>query len=324
MSRNRLGRGLSSIINPQTARPAPTAGGQASSTGITPPRHAHSDAPPPADTHGARSSATDGLLEIPLDSIRPNRHQPRQRIEQAALEALAASIREAGVVQPVLVRRERDDMYELIAGERRWRAARIAGLTSIPAIVRDSSPATALELALIENLQREDLSALERAAAYQAYLEHFGGTVEELARRLGESRANVANYLRLLGLPKQVQELLATGDLTMGHARALLALDDTQQQVRLATLAVRRRLSVREVEARVKRAGDRTTSPPPAVSSSKRHIDELQRKLSQALGLPVRIQPGRRKNAGRVVIQYNSLEEFDRIAERLTGRSHLE
>lgn len=306
MSKSRLGRGLGSIIQPSTT----------TDTART--------IPPAPVGQTAESVRQDGYVELRLDQIHPNRNQPRQRIDPAALEALAASIRESGVIQPVIVRRSDDGTYELIAGERRWRAARIAGLETIPAVIREASHARALEWALIENLQREDLTPLERAAAYQHYLNEFGGTVEGLAARLGESRSNVANYLRLLSLPKQVQDLLADGSLQMGHARALLMLQDAEQQLRLARLAIRRALSVREVEARAKRlaASGATASEAPATAASgyRRHMAELERSLSQALGLPVRIQPGRKKNSGRVVISYNSLDEFDRIAERLGGR----
>lgn len=306
MSKSRLGRGLGSIIQASTSR-TPVA-----------PIPAAPSAPAQA------GEPRDGYVELRLDQIRPNQNQPRQRMDTAALEALAASIRESGVIQPLIVRRSDDGTYELIAGERRWRAARIAGLDTIPAVIREASHAKALEWALIENLQREDLTPLERAAAYQHYLNEFGGTVEGLAARLGESRSNVANYLRLLSLPKEVQDLLADGSLQMGHARALLMLRDAEQQLRLARLAIRRALSVREVEARAKRltASDAPTAAPrPAAAAGlRRHIEQLERKLSQALGLQVKIQSGRRKNSGRVVISYNSLDEFDRIAERLGGQ----
>ncbi len=304
MKKSRLGRGLGSIIQPATQQ--------------SPTQPAVPPAPlPPRPTTG------DGYVRLRLDQVRPNPQQPRQKIDQAALEALAESIRTSGVIQPIVVRRADDGGYELIAGERRWRAARLAGLETIPAVVRDVSPAQALEWALIENLQREDLTPIERAEAYQHYLDRFGGTVEQLAQRIGESRSNVANYLRLLSLPEPVRAMLADGSLQMGHARALLMVQDAEQQLRLARLAIRRALSVREVEARAKRlAGDSQPTPPtPApVSGLRRHIAELERSLSQALGLQVRIRPGRRKDSGRIVIQYNSLDEFDRVAQRLGGR----
>ncbi len=307
MSKSRLGRGLGSIIQPSTSRE--TAG--------------QIPAAPIVETDPAQRR--DGYVEIPLEKIRPNQNQPRQKMDEAALEALAASIRESGVIQPVLVRRADDGHYELIAGERRWRAARLAGLKTIPAVVREASHAEALEWALVENLQREDLTPLERAAAYQHYLDEFGGTVEGLAARLGESRSNVANYLRLLSLPQEVQALLEDGALQMGHARALLMLRDAEEQLRLARLAVRRALSVREVEARARRGSAPSAPPSPQPAGGlRRHIEQLERKLSQALGLQVRIQPGRRKNSGRIVITYNSLDEFDRVAERLGGRVETE
>jgi ParB family chromosome partitioning protein len=216
----------------------------------------------------------------------------------------------------------------LVAGERRLRAARLAGLDAVPAIVREFSDSESLEVALLENLQREDLGPLERAAAYQQYLETFGGTVEDLAKKMCESRANISNYLRLLKLHPEVCYMLGNGELGMGQARALAGVADSQRQLALAKLAARRNLSVRQVEELVRKAVSPTETRPsePDIerSSAQAHLASVEEALSRELGLRIRIMPGRKKNSGRMVIRYNGLEEFDRIAERLGGRANLD
>ncbi|MBK9119239.1 MAG: ParB/RepB/Spo0J family partition protein [Phycisphaerales bacterium] len=299
----RLGRGLSALVsNRRLDTPLPL-------------QHA-----PPVDAV---------LPEIPLDTIRPNPKQPRTLFDDQALAELAASVRQSGVLQPVLVRPVGDDQFELVAGERRWRAARLAGLMTIPAIVRSLDDRAALEIALVENLQREDLGPLERATAYQNYLHTFGGTVEELAQRLGESRANVSNYLRLLKLSPEVCFMLGAGELGMGQARALAGVVDPQRQLAMARLVARRNLSVRQVEELVRQATETDPIDPPATRSARLsrgvgHLADVERSLSKALGLRVRLVAGRRKNSGRIVITYNNLDEFDRIAQQLGGEVHLE
>lgn len=289
----RLGKGLSALLATPAHRPT-------------------TDLPP--HTHGTRY--------VPVDQIHPNPRQPRATFGEATLADLAGSIRDRGLLQPVLLRTRSGGGFELIAGERRWRAAQLAGLREIPAVVREASDAESLELALVENLQREDLAPLERAAAYQQYLDSFGGSADDLAARLGESRSNVANYLRLLKLQPEVCFLLGSGELSMGHARALAAIADEQRQLALARLAARRRLSVRAVEALAREPEQR----PEAVRAATRrvHAEHTSEQLSKALGMPVSLIPGKKKNSGRVVIHFSSLEEFDRIAERLTGRTGLE
>jgi ParB family chromosome partitioning protein len=252
----------------------------------------------------------------------PNPRQPRTHFDPAALDELAQSIRRSGVVQPVVVRPTACDRYELVAGERRWRAARIAGLERIGAVVRRLSDAEAVELALIENIQREDLSPLERAAAYQRYIEVFGVSAEELATRLGVSRPSVINYLRLTRLPAEVRELIASGDLAMGQARAIAGIESVQDQIRIARLAVRRNLSARQVEDLARGAvnGDLTADASASAAlrtGRQKHFDEIERAMSRAVGARVRLYSGRSKNSGRIVISYSSLEEFERIAERL-------
>jgi ParB family chromosome partitioning protein len=301
----RLGKGLSALIGPRTA------------AGF---RHAPAPAIEPL-----AAGLPDGMLrEIPLDRIRPNPRQPRANFDHTTLEQLAASIRHSGVLQPVLVRRVEDGQFELIAGERRWRAAELAGLEAIPALVREPSDADAFEMALVENLQREDLGPLERATAYQQFIDMTGATADALAERLGESRASISNYLRLLKLDELVQQMISDGALAMGQARAIAALSIPQRQVALARLAARRNLSVRQVEALAKESFDVT---PPATRPSPRrdsHLGELEEQLSKALGLSVKVRPGRKKNSGCIAIRYDSLEEFDRVAERISGRSSME
>ena len=272
------------------------------------------------------SSAPEGQVKsLPIDQLIPNRNQPRTHFDDSSLRELSDSIRTSGVLQPVLVRKASDQKYELVAGERRWRAARVAGLKHVPALVRELNDAEALELALVENLQREDLNPMERAAAYRRYLDAFGGSADDLAGRLGESRASVANYLRLLKLSDEVRALVDAGELSMGHARALLSVSDPQRQIAAARLAVRRNLSVRQVESLCK---EPDVEPGTVVSGGRplrdQHVVDLERSLSKSMGLSVRVQPGKRKNAGRVVIQYANLDQFDMIAERIAGRSNLE
>jgi ParB family chromosome partitioning protein len=229
------------------------------------------------------------------------------------------------MLQPVLVRPAGDGEYQLVAGERRWRAAQLAGLERIPAIIRAASDAESVELALTENLQREDLNALERAEAYRQYLDAFGASVDELAVRVGESRPSVSNYLRLLKLDAPVQDLIRAGELGMGQARAIAGVEDRQAQLALARLAVRRNLSVRQVEALAKLAdGVREEGGARGTVERPRHFDDVERAFGRALGLAVQVKPGRGKNAGRIVIRYRSLQEFDRVAERLGAREFLE
>jgi ParB family chromosome partitioning protein len=302
----RLGRGLNALVgNRRPFQPAPPANDEASAAS-------------PVDTTPYR--------EIPVADIRPNPRQPRTTFSDRSLDELALSIKAQGVLQPIVVRKV-DDAYELVAGERRWRASQAAGLETIPAIIRDLSDSQSLELALIENLQREDLGPLERAAAYQNYLEAFGGSIEDLARRLSESRANISNYLRLLKLHPKVCYMLGRGELGMGQARAVGGLEDHTKQLAIAGLAVRRNLSVRQVEDLVRQAleGNDQDDSNNSVSreTSLSHFTEVERSLSKAVGLKVKLRPGRRKNAGRIVIAYNNLDEFDLIAEKLGGNISL-
>lgn len=315
----RLGRGLSALIGSRTpATPASPPAAHPSQPSSTPPAQ-----PSVSDELGHRSR----IDSIPIDAIRANRFQPRSSFRADALDELAASIRETGVLQPVIVRRTGTGEFELIAGERRWRAAKLAGLVEVPAIVRDATDAESLELALVENLQREDLGPLDRAASYQQYLDAFSATPEQLAKRLGESRANVVNYLRLLRLADGVKQMVAAGELHMGHARAIVGVPEPERQLAIARAVVRRGLSVRQVEALAQRQdGLDVTSGVGAGGSAPAslHLEEVARSFSKALGVPVSLRTGRSKNSGRITIRFKSLEEFDRIAARIVGRAVVE
>jgi ParB family chromosome partitioning protein len=273
---------------------------------------------------------TGGLEELPTASIRPNRFQPRDHFDEEAMGALADSIREVGVLQPVLVRPVGDG-YELIAGERRWRAARRIGLQTIPALVRETDDATALEHALVENLHRDDLNPLEEAAAYQQLIEDFGLTHEAVAAQVGRSRTSITNALRLLQLPPTIQKLVHDGRLTMGHARALLATPDRAFQEQLAQRVVREDLSVRAVEEAIRdRDGQPSTSytePNAGATRAPRSrlrppgLLELEELLGDHLETRVSISMGAAR--GKVVVEFSTLEDLERIYRLMTagGRS---
>jgi ParB family chromosome partitioning protein len=271
----------------------------------------------PGATRDPAAGGTQRLAELDLDRIRPNPQQPRDRFDEDAILSIAESLKRHGVLQPIVVR-EVSDGYEIIAGERRWRAAQRAGLERMPAVIRDASAQESLELALVENLQREDLNAVEEAHAYQMLVDEMGMTQDEVARRVGRDRSTVSNYLRLLKLPVGVQELLIEGRLSMGHARALLGLEDGAAVARLAAEAVAKGLSVRQVEARV-RAGERSATGA-APTRRDPDVEAAEKKLTRALGTPVRIHG---KERGRLDIRFTSLDELNRIYDLLLelGRS---
>jgi len=261
-----------------------------------------------------RAPLREELRDLPIEALEPGRYQPRTRMDQEALSELAASIRAHGVMQPILVRQAGGERYEIIAGERRWRAARMAGLATIPVLVREVPDRQALAVSLIENIQREDLNPLEEAAGIQRLLQEFGMTHAEAAQVLGRSRSAVTNLLRLLDLAPPVRELVAEGRLDMGHARALLALP-VARQLELAREAAERGLSVRDVERRAV-AGVKT---PRASGRSKRDQDvlRLEEELSGRLGTPVEIKAGAKKGTGRLLISYGSLDQLDTLIARL-------
>lgn len=307
-STRRLGRGLDSLVSTLRMRSSPDP--DDASGGIKDGQ---------TDIEGS-SPASTKTIDISVHSIRPNAFQPRGHITEENLDTLVQSIRKNGVLQPILVRRVQDG-YEIIAGERRWRAAKLAGTVSINAIVKDADDEQMLELALIENIQREDLNPMERASAYRRFSTQFGLTADEVARRTGEDRTTVTNYLRLLDLSAPLQELVASGRLSMGHARCLLGVRSDARRMELATAAAYSELSVRALEKMVRqeRRPDEgsATDPPQEVRVRSAHLRDLERRFEEAMRTKVTIHEGKRKGTGRVVIEYQSLDDFDRIADRL-------
>jgi len=262
-----------------------------------------------------------GLLEVPVNAVSPNPKQPRTHFDDEAIASLAVSIREVGILQPIVVRKAGAG-YELIAGERRLRAAKLAGLATIPVVVRDTDDADTLREALIENIHREDLGPIELAEAFRQLLEELGLKQEELADRVGVSRSHIANTIRLLQLPIDVQQLLTDGKLQAGHARALLTLGDAEAQNTLALRTVAEDLTVRDVEDLVRRYVDGPTEksvktapvePPPSDTT----MSEVEEILSEQLATRVQIQMGKKR--GRVVIEFGSADDLDRIVSEIIG-----
>lgn len=263
--------------------------------------------------------ADDRLTTLSIDLIRPGKYQPRSHMDEAALDELAASIRAQGVIQPVVVREIGLGEYELIAGERRWRAARKAGLTDVPAVVKTVADEAALAMALIENIQRQELDPIEEAHGLKRLISEFGLTHESAADAVGRSRSAVSNLLRLLALPEPVQALLHQGQLEMGHARALLALP-VVQQLELAHEAVEKGWSVREVERRVQQLSDQKTTPPVAEKRVDPDIARLEQEVSERIGAKVSIRHGAR-GQGRLQVEYANLDDLERLLEKLQAKS---
>jgi ParB family chromosome partitioning protein len=266
-----------------------------------------------------RESTGDGTRTIAIEEIHPSAGQPRKTFDDGPLEELAASIRTQGIIQPLIVRARAAGGYELIAGERRWRAAQRAGLHAVPAVIRDVAPAQAFEMALVENLQREDLNPLEEAAGYQRLMSEFGYTQEQLSERVGKDRSTVANSLRLLRLPEPVRALLAEGRQQMGHARALLGLESAAEMERLARRIVSAELSVRRVEEMVRKARQEAAAPaqpPPAPARPSTSARDLALRLTRALGTRVEIVEAG-PDRGQIAITYHSLDQLDALLERL-------
>ena len=292
--RRRLGRGLSSLMTEPVE--VPVDGG----------------APP------ATPPAAGDLLEIPLSSIRPNPNQPRRHFDETALEELASSIRVAGLMQPVVVR-PADEGYELIAGERRWRAAQRLELERIPALVRAVDDPTAAQWALIENVQREDLNAIERAEAFQRLTSRHGWTQQDIADQVGLQRSTIANHLRLLELSDDIQETVRRGQLSMGHARALLAITNLDDRARLAREAVKSGWSVREIERRCRAAGRGPGRRPPTARTANQK--DLEERLGAHLGTKVAIRQGRKAGTGTIAIEFFDLDQFQGLLDRMGFRS---
>ena len=259
--------------------------------------------------------------ELPVTAIRPNSRQPRNSFPETGIRELAASIKEVGILQPLVVR-PTPGSFELIAGERRLRAAREAGLERVPVLIRQAGEDESVELALVENLQRENLSPLETAAAYQALMDGFGLTRERLARRLGKSRAAVANTLRLVHLPERIQALLGEGKLSEGHARALLGLETEEQMTRLAQRVVAEKLSVRKTEELVREmpgsSGETTSAMPQRTNTTRDEFHQASRLMREALELPVRVKS--LKSGGKVEIRFRQTEELEALVSLLTAQ----
>ena len=261
---------------------------------------------------GPASSAEPSTLELPIDAITPNPKQPRKDFDDRALRDLAESLKQSGLLQPVVVRRV-GEAYQLVVGERRWRAAKMAGIERIPAVVREASDAQSLELALVENLLREDLNPMEEAEAYQRLLAEFAWTQEDLAQRVARDRSSIANCLRLLKLPDVIQADLRSGRLTMGHARALLSLDSPAEQLRLREEILTHSWSVRTTEQGVQA---KRTQPTRRVLRRSAELAAVEDALRVALATRVRIVGNER--AGRIEVSYSSREELDRLTELIS------
>ena len=269
-----------------------------------------------------QAEATGALRELPVAQVQPNPYQPRTRLDEAALGELTASIEASGLLQPVLVR-PRGSGYELIAGERRWRAVQRLGWPTIPAVIKDVGDQTLLTLALVENLQRNDLSAVDEAQAYRRLMEQFAVPQAEVARLVGRSRSTVANLLRLLRLPSEVRELVHQGTLSEGHARALLALENDEAIARLARQAVAEGWSVREIEERVRGEGRATPAArrrreTKALAPDARRVEEVLRKR---LGTDVKVHP-RRRGRGFLTVHYYSNDDLSRLLELILGEPY--
>ena len=258
---------------------------------------------------------------VDVDELRPNRLQPRSGLGDSGIEELARSVAVNGVVQPIIVR-ESEDGLEIIAGERRWRAARKAGLGSVPVVVREATDEEMLELALVENIHREDLNAVDRASAYRMYCDEFDMTAEAVAERLGEDRTTVTNYLRLLELPELVQEMVAGSEISMGHARSLLGLVDDVRRLELAQRVVEKGMSVRMLESLVRRERPRRATVSrrarrAVMGVSEANLREIERKFEDVLGTKVRIRLGPSRKNGRIVVEFFSLDEFEGICRKV-------
>ena len=273
----------------------------------------------PANSATARAEAerrtTGNLRTLPIDSLHPSPIQPRTVFNEAELDELAQSIKQNGVLQPILVRQRSGGGYEIIAGERRWRAAQRAGIHELPAIVREFDDDQALEVALVENLQREDLNPLEEAEAFQRLIARFGHTQDAVAQAIGKSRSHVTNMIRLLDLPPYVKTLLGNGQLSMGHARALL---NARDPVALAETIVARNLNVRQTEA-LAREATRVPRPPRVRAGRDPNVRDLEQKLSTGLGLKVSIET-KADGSGEMIFRYRSAEQLDELLRRLGPR----
>ena len=321
--RKALGRGLEALLPGRGSAQGQGAGGRGQEAGAAAagggaagihPGAAGVHLPAPAGVMAEAALGGDLVREIPVEEIDRNPYQTRTRMDEGALEELAASIRSAGVVQPIVVRKIDNGRYQLIAGQRRWAAAQRAGKRTVPAIVRVVSAEQALEMTIIENLQREDLNPMEQARAYERLAKEFGLTQEQMATKTGKDRPSIGNYLRLLKLPFEVQAEIENGPLSFGHAKVLMALESPELIAKVAKVVVEDALSVRQTEDVV-----RDILYPVEKREQVRYVDpnvrEAEKELQRALGTKVTIKD--RKGKGKIIIEYATLEDFDRVVEAL-------
>ncbi len=303
-----LGRGLKSLLGPMNLDDDQAAGNIPAIK-----NQLETVTPKPENMQKTADSPIKNLL---VDQITPNPYQPRTQWDTEKLEELAQSIRANGIIQPIIVRYTAGG-YELIAGERRLRASQIAGLERIPALVKQATDEQMLEMALVENIHRADLNAIERAKAYHKYIQSFSISQTEAAERLGENRSVVANYMRLLDLPEDIKNMVASNKLSMGHARAILALPDEQAKRKIANKAMAGRLSVREVEKMVRKHLQGKTDDIPRLSSKSAHILDIENQIKRQVGTNVTIATKRNSDMGKITIEFYSLDDFDRISRML-------
>jgi len=328
-----LGRGLDALFGSSSAAPpvqeppAPAPQPPASEAPTIPEREPAHEVPPEAavrpapEPRPAPPARRGGPELLDIDLIAPNPEQPRTHFEPEQLRELAESIREHGIIQPLIVTRDDEGGYRLIAGERRLQAARLAGLDTVPVVVREAADSELLELALIENIQRADLNPVEEAMAYRRLIEEYGLTQEEVARRVGKSRATIANALRLLNLEAEIRRSLVSGEITEGHARALLGLPEGRGRVNAWREVVRRQMSVRDTESYVRRqlAASPATASKPAAQTARRDaaLGDIEARLRRALSTRVRVEP--QKKGAKIIIECYSAEEFENVVATLLG-----
>ena len=310
----RLGRGLSSLLssaNIPLEVEIPSA-----SAAVTTPSDLPSRATSPAPASEPAALPQDGsIIQVVLDAVVPNPHQPRKQMNEASIAELAASLKSTGLIQPIVVR-QIGDGYQLIAGERRWRAAKLAGLTTVHAILREVDSFSQAQMALVENVQRENLNPIDRAQAYRTLLSQLGLTQAELAGRIGEDRSTIANHLRLLDLAGPVQAMVSDSRISLGHAKILAGVSDPVEQERLANLVVNQGLSVRNLE-RLLQGSTRPTVPTASAPPASAHVQDLEKSISRQLGLRVQLRSGAKKGRGKLILHYGSLDQFDDLLGRL-------
>jgi ParB family chromosome partitioning protein len=314
LARPRLGRGLASLVSmsdlPIEMETPPAALAQPNRAN-QPPASSDPGSPVQDPQHTGQNEQ---VLSLAPDLILPNPHQPRKTFNESSIAELAASMKSSGLIQPIIVRPS-NGQYELVAGQRRLLAAKAAGLSAIPAIVRQVDRISQAQMALIENIHREDLNPIERAQAYRAIVQEVGLTQAQLAERLGEDRSAIANYLRLLELPQKVQTMVRDGRLSLGHAKVIAGVPDILRQEKLADTAVSQELSVRSLERLVQEGGSPAIAKEKAAPSP--HIKDLERSISRQLGMKVSVRASPRKGRGKLTIQYATLDQFDQLMGRL-------